>query len=124
MAFATSPMNSTPIHDTSKTLQPIADALRALATAIETIAVAKPADEWIVLVPKQEIPGFGVNGRAVVDAAARGELVTAKFGGKRHVKRSELERWATSRRKAPKARAGQIDDAVDDYEALVSGGGR
>jgi hypothetical protein len=92
-----------------------ADALDLEAAAIEASAPAE--DTWIVLRPKETIAGFGIHGRVVVDAGRRGELELSKLGGKPCVKRSELSRWAESRRKTPKERVAGVDN---DYDAIVA----
>jgi hypothetical protein len=115
-------MSTTPIQ-TGNAFRPIADALRALADAIESVSTP-PADEWISLRPKETIAGFGVRGRVVADAGRKGELKVWRIGGKPHVRRSELERWAQSRRVTPKARTSET--AADDnaYAAIVAGSSR
>jgi hypothetical protein len=79
-------------------------------------------DEWITLRPREPVLGLGgIRGRCVIDAGKRGELTIARLGGRPAVRRSELTRWAESRRVAPRARAERSGDADDSYELIVAG---
>jgi hypothetical protein len=89
----------------------------AMALRLRRKTGAQTVEEWIPLYPKEELAGYGILGRRVIDAGKRGDLPVGKLGRTPAVRKSDLGAWIAARPVVVKVSPGASD--ADDFDQLV-----